>query len=194
MRFLAAFAVLLALPFPSNATTQLILHYEALQRVLAAQAFTQDGRNYVKGSKDTKCSYAYLESPRIGADNGRLQVKARFSGRSALDILGRCIGLGDSFDLTILVTPYYRDGALAFKDVSVSSNGRDGIYIRRVRTALTRSLERDFSYPLRTEAKVLLEEKRSALHRQEVVRFDVSAVQVTPAALVLALELELAVK
>jgi hypothetical protein len=190
-RVLAAFLVL---PGISGATAQLVLHYEALQRILAAQMFTQDGRKYVKGSKDARCTYAYLESPQIGAEKGRLQVKARFSGRSALDLLGRCIGLGDSFDLTILATPYYRDGAIGFKDVDVSSNGRDGVYIRGVRAALSRSLERDFAYPLRDETRRLLEEPRSELYRQELVQFDVADVHVTPYALVLVVELGLAVK
>jgi hypothetical protein len=100
--------LLLSVPIPASSGIQLVLHYEALQRILAAQLFTQDGRNYVKGSKDARCNYAYLENPVIGAEKGRLSVKARFSGRAALDLLGRCIGLGDSFDVTILATPYYR--------------------------------------------------------------------------------------
>src|SRR5687767_8596464 len=112
MRFAAPLALALALSPPARGTVQLLLHYEALQRILAAQMFSQDGRKYVRGSKDARCTYAYLEGPQIGAEKGRLQVKARFSGRSALDLLGRCIGLGDSFDLTILATPYYRDGAI----------------------------------------------------------------------------------
>ena len=36
-----------------------------------AQVFTEDGRRYVKGSKDKRCNFAYLENPRIGAANGR---------------------------------------------------------------------------------------------------------------------------
>jgi hypothetical protein len=186
--------LLLSLPVPASSGIQLVLHYEALQRILAAQLFTQDGRNYVKGSKDARCNYAYLENPVIGADKGRLSVKARFSGRAALDLLGRCIGLGDSFDVTILATPYYRDGSIAFKSVEVSSNGRDGIYIRGVRMSLSRSLERDFSYPLRDETRKLLEAPRGPLYRQELLRFDVDDLHVAPYALVLSVDFGLAVK
>jgi hypothetical protein len=170
------------------------LHYEALQRILAAQLFTQDGRKYVRGNKEARCSYAYLETPAVGADKERLSIKARFSGRSALDLLGRCIGLGDSFDVTILATPYYRDGSIGFKEVEVSSNGRDGLYIRHVRRSLRQSLERDFSYPLRDETRRVLEETRSSLYRQELLGFEVAMVQVAPTALVLTVDFGLAVK
>jgi hypothetical protein len=194
MRPLATLAFLLSLASPAPAGIQLVLHYEALQRILAAQVFTQDGRSYVKGGQSDRCSYAYLENPLIGAEKARLRIKARFSGRSAVDLLGRCIGLGDSFDLTILATPFYTNGSIAFREVDVSSNGRDGVYIRGVRRSLARSLERDFYYPLREETRKLLEERRSDLYDQQVMNFDVTGIHVAPYALVLLVEFGLAVK
>ena len=191
MRLLAFFA-LAGTAFPN---VEVLLHYQALQRILAAQMFTQDGRQYVRGSKTAKCSYAYLENPKIGAEKGQLSVQAKFSGRKALDLLGRCVGLGDSFDVTILATPYYRDGSIAFKDVSIDSNGRDGVYIRGVKKALAKSFTDSFRYPLQQEARRLLEEKRAdGLYRQEVNRFEVTAVGITPEALVLVVDFRLAVK
>lgn len=192
MRSTALLAVLLVAPRAS--AVQLILHYEALQRILAAQMFTHDGRNYVRGSKNDRCRYAYLENPQIGAEKTRLRIHARFSGRSALDLLGRCIGLGDSFDITILATPYHKDGAIAFRDVEVSSNGREGMYIRGVRRALAQSLEREFTYPLRAEARKMLEQSNGELYRQEMLQFDVADIHVTPYALVLLVDFSIAVK
>src|SRR5580704_13359233 len=97
------------------------LRFDALERIIAEQVFTQDGRKYVRGTPTTKCQFAYLEKPRIGSDNGLLRVSARFSGRAALDLLGGCIGLGDSFDLTMVAAPVVRNGAIGFKDVKVTT-------------------------------------------------------------------------
>ncbi len=37
------------------------------------------------GNKNTHCQFVYLETPHIDGDAGRLRIRARFSGRSALD-------------------------------------------------------------------------------------------------------------
>ena len=74
---------------------ELELRYAAVERVIAHQLFSQEGRLYVRGSKATKCTFAFLESQRVGSADGRLQITARFSGRSALDMFGRCLGMGD---------------------------------------------------------------------------------------------------
>jgi hypothetical protein len=114
---------------------ELEVRFEALERIVAAQLFTQDGRHYVRGSRAARCQFAYLEAPRIDSDHGRLRVRARFSGRSALDVFNSCVGLGDSFDLTLTAAPAPHDGAIVLRDVNVSTV-RDSYYIRRVRAAL----------------------------------------------------------
>jgi len=45
------------------------LRFDALERIISEQIFTQEGRKYVRGTPATKCQFAYLEAPRIGADN-----------------------------------------------------------------------------------------------------------------------------
>jgi hypothetical protein len=175
------------------AAVELEIHYAALQRILAQQMFTQDGRKYVRGTPAAKCNFAYLEHPDLrGEDGGRLHVKARFSGRSALDMLGKCVGVGDSFDLEITAVPYFHDGAIRFKDVLVESR-KDGFYIRRVRAALTHTLRSQFAYKVAEDARKILEEKRGD-YSPELKDFRVSSVRVTGEALVLSLEFTLAVK
>jgi hypothetical protein len=75
------------------------IQYSAIQKVLAQEVFTAEGRRYVQGIPAAKCSFAYLAHPEPRGEDGRLTLKARFTGRSALDLFGRCIGLGDSFDV-----------------------------------------------------------------------------------------------
>jgi len=180
------------------AAADLELRYAALERLIAEQLFTQDGRRYVRGTPAAHCQYAYLEAPHLaaasGGADGRLKFTAKFSGRSAMGLLGRCVGMGDSFDLTILASPVARKGAIAMDDVHVSTV-KDSYYIRRVRAALTDSFGRDFKFDVRDQAKKLLEQPAgNSSYKQELSDFDLSAVRVTPEALVLVVEFKLVVK
>lgn len=169
------------------------LRFDALERIISEQVFTQDGRKYVRGTPATKCQFAYLEKPHIGADNGLLRVSARFSGRTALDLFGGCIGLGDSFDLTIVAAPVVRDGAMGFKDVKVST-AKDSYYIRRVRAALTQSFAKVVKIDVKDQARKILEQTREgASYRAEMASFDLTEARVTPDALVLVVEFRLVV-
>lgn len=177
---------------------ELELRYAAIERVIADQLFSQDGRLYVRGNKTTRCKFAYLESPHVGAADGRLRVSARFSGRTALDMMGACVGLGDSFDFTMIASPIVKNGALALKEVQVSTP-RDSFYIRRVRQALTSSFSRDFKIEVRDQARHLLEQpppqgSPQPLYQRELASFDLRDVRVQPDALVLVMDFRLVVK
>jgi len=189
----AAWLLFLLAALPGFAA-DLELRFGAIERIIAAQLFTQDGRHYVRGNRSAKCQFAYLEAPHINAEDGRLRVTARFSGRSALDLFGRCMGLGDSFDLAVTASPFVRSGAIALKDVKVTTR-KDSYYIRRVRAALAQSIARDFKIEVKEQARQLLEqpdERRS--YQQELASFDLDDVRVIPDALVLVVEFRLIVK
>jgi hypothetical protein len=187
---------------PSCAAAELELRFAALERIVAAQLFTQDGRHYVRGSRTTRCQFAYLETPHIDSDQGRLRVRARFSGSSKVDLMGRCVGLGDSFELTLTGIPASRSGAIVLRDVQISTP-RDSYYIRRVRAALSQSISKDFKIEVRDQARRLLEQQndtspdaapKAALYKQELASFDLGEIRVTPDALVLVVEFRLVVK
>jgi hypothetical protein len=173
------------------------LRFDAMERIIAEQVFTQDGRKYVRGTPATRCQFAYLEAPRIGSvtsDNASLlRVSARFSGRTAFDLLGGCIGLGDSFDLTIVAAPVVRAGAMGFKDVKVTTT-KDSYYIRRVRAALTQSFAKDVEIDVKDQARKILEQTREgASYKAEMASFNLTDVRVTPDALVLVIDFRLVV-
>jgi hypothetical protein len=179
----------------ASAATEVELYYTALQRMISAQLFTQEGRRYVRGSKDARCSYAYLENPRVGEAGGRLRIESRFSGRSALNVFGKCVGLGDSFDLIILATPVYRGGAMVFKDVYVETRGKETLYVRSVRTTLARTLDRDLRWPVEGLARQILETHASTLPMEKTMgRFDVTGIRVQKDSLVLVVDFLLQVK
>jgi hypothetical protein len=168
------------------------LRYAALERIIAQQLFTQEGRHYVRGSRATKCQFAYLEAPHIDSDNGRLRVKARFSGRTALDVFGGCVGLGDSFDLTLTAMPIARDGTIRLSQVNVSTP-KDSYYIRRVRSALIQAASKDFKIEVRDQARKIMNQTGPSFE-QEMASFDLGDVRVTPDALVLSVEFRVVIK
>jgi hypothetical protein len=192
---IAVLAASLLLVSSSPAAVEIRIYYSAIERILSEQVFTQEGRRYVKGTSHDKCSYAFLEKPKVSAQTGRLVVHARFSGRSARNWFGRCVGLGDDFDLAIAAVPYYREGIIALRDVSVTSPGRDGFYIRRVRAALAQSLTQQFQYHVIDDARRMLEQTpEKAPYHQQLTRFQVSQVRAADDALELQLDLSLAVR
>ena len=170
------------------------IRYSALERMVAAQMFTEDGRRYVRGDKAAKCQYAYLEAPKLSAAADRLQVTARFSGRSAMDLFSRCMGMGDSFNVTITAVPVPRKGAIAFQDTQITT-AKDSYYIRRVRSAMMRTFDQDFKIEIKDQARRLLEQPASgAVYQQELKNLDLNAIRVTQDALVLVVDFKLVVK
>ncbi len=174
---------------------ELHIQFNALERMLAETVFTQDGRRYVHGDKNNKCNFAYLEKPQVRGDAGRLTIRARFTGRSALNALGVCVGLGDAFNAVISATPEFHDGNIVLAKVASASDGKTGIYIRRVCAALSSSLGRDFRYPISTQFQKALEDPSiQPTYPRQLRNFQVPAIRVSDEALVLVLDFELTVK
>ena len=74
-----------------------------------------------------------------------------------MDLFSRCVGMGDSFTVTITAVPVPRKGAIAFQDTQVSTP-KDSYYIRRVRSAMMRTFDQDFKIEIRDQARRLLEQ------------------------------------
>ncbi len=184
-------ALVFALPaFPAD----LVLRYGALERLIAAQVFTEEGRKWVKGNAKTPCQFAYLEHPRIGGEGERLKIIAKFTGRSAIGVFGGCVGVGDAFDFTLSAVPVPSNGEISLRDVRVTT-AKDSFYIRRVRTALEANFGRDFRIQVKDQAKKLLEQPQAgAAFQQELAGFNLNGVRVQSDALVLEVEFKLVVK
>src|ERR1022692_3730199 len=186
--------LLLTLCLPARAV-ELHLQYGALERMIAEAVFTQEGRRYVYHDKSDKCNFAYLEKPQIQGADGRLRIRAKFTGRSALNVIGQCVGLGDAFVVVVTATPQYRDGNIVLQNVVAASESKTGIYIRRVCPILGASLARDFKYPLAAEAKRILEDSSGQPgYKRELHDFQVPAIRVTTDALVIQADFALVVK
>jgi hypothetical protein len=197
MRYANRFFLVLLMagcPQPARAV-ELHLQFGALERMIAETVFTQEGRRYVYHDKSDKCNFAYLEKPQIQGADGRLRIRAKFTGRSALNVIGQCVGLGDAFVVVVTATPQYRDGNIVLQNVVAASESKTGIYIRRVCGILGASLARDFKYPLAAEAQRILQDSSGQPgYKRELRDFQVPALRVTNDALVIQADFALIVK
>lgn len=174
---------------------ELKIEFQALERILGEQVFTQDGRKYVHGTASNRCNFAYLEKPHVAEADGLLRIRAKFTGRSALNLFGQCAGLGDAFTVAITTAPVYKDGAIGLSKVQAVSEDRDGFYVRRVCAALAASLARDFKYPIAAAAKSALEDPGAQPgYPRELRNFRVTDIRVTSEGVTLSLDFELTVK
>jgi len=187
--------LLLACCLPAAGAVELHIQFGALERMLAESIFTQDGRKYVKNDRSNKCNFAYLEKPQVRGDGGKLRIRARFTGRSALNMFGQCVGLGDAFNVAIVAMPQYRDGNLALGEIKVESEDKTGYYIRRVCAAISGTLGHDFRYPIAHEFQRTLEDPAiQPSYPRSLREFRVSEVRVGAEDLVLVVDFELTVK
>jgi hypothetical protein len=171
------------------------IQFGALERMLSEQVFTQEGRRYVRGAKTDKCNFAYLEKPEVRGEGGRLRMRAHFSGRAALNLIGQCVGMGDAFDVVITAVPVYKAGAVSLQEVKVVGDGRTSYYIRKVCAAMESSLAHDFKYALEHDALAMLENPQAQPgYKREVRKFTVPEIRVTDDALVLAIDFVMVVK
>jgi hypothetical protein len=190
-----AAVILLAFFARPARAVDLKVQFPALERLLGEQVFTQDGRRYVHGGKNNKCNFAYLEKPHVEGADGKLRFHAKFTGQTALNMFGQCVGVGDAFDVEIAAIPVFKDGNIGLSEVAVSSKPRDGFYIRRVCAAMAGSLARDFRYPLAAATKTALENPGAQPgYPRELRAFRVTGIRVTNDALVLEMDFELTVK
>src|ERR1700677_4488759 len=191
IRALRPIALFLSLA-PLAQPVELHIQFAALERMLSEQLFTQDGRRYVHGSAATKCNFAYLEKPHFQGADGKLRIRAKFTGRSALNMFGQCVGLGDAFTAAITAVPQYKDGNIGLGNVAAASEDHTGYYVRRVCAALSSSLARDFRYPIGAAAKSALEDPGAQPgYPRELRNFRVTEIRVTGDALVLVVDFEL---
>ena len=187
--------LLLATAWSAPAQVELHLTFGVLQKVIGAQVFTEDGRKYVRGGKDKRCSFAYLENPRVGEADGRLVVRAKFSGRSAMTVLGQCVGMGDSFDVVVRMTPYADKSLLRLREVEVTSDGKRGMYARAVCKQLAATIPRVLIYDFAPDFKRALEAEQPGVpFRKNVDDLIVQAMRVSKEALVLQLGLKLTLR
>ncbi len=185
---------LAGLAAPAGAV-ELTLTYGALERVIWARLLTQGGRYYLEGSSTDDCRYALVQEPKVSAQGNRLAVRFVFSGRAAARVAGRCVGPGDTLEVTASGLPRYEAGEIRLADLRLSAP--ESGYFKLVAPLLQSRLRERLSYPLRAELEQALGAAAVAAGsplRPRLVSLGVGSILVEAQRLRLSVDLSLAVE
>lgn len=180
--------LLFLLPLLAQAI-ELEIRFPLLEQQLANQLFTQDGKRYVKGDPKSHCNFAYLAKPRFAGRDGKLVIRATFTGRSSLDVFGKCVGFGDSFEFEVLSGLETKDGTLLLVDPRVRILSKDSFYSRQVAKALQTSIRDAVKYPIREELrKLLAAASSSSAYKISLKKLEIRSLSIQADALVVDLD------
>jgi len=130
------------------------LSYPALDALVLKAMFVQEGRYYLDGDPGQRCRYVFLESPRAGADGGRLTLQMRLSARAAVEFRGRCVGPADSMEVVVSGLPTVAAGEVFLSDLTVDAPGR--AYLERLTTFVEQDLRQRLRFSVRPELEAAL--------------------------------------
>ena len=112
-----------------------------------------------------------------------------------MTVLGQCVGMGDSFDVVVRMTPYADKSLLRLREVEVTSDGKRGMYARAVCKQLASTIPRVLIYDFAPDFKRALEAEQPGVpFRKNVDDLIVQAMRVSREALVLQLGLKLTLR
>jgi len=88
----------------------------AIEKMLLEELFIDRGRYPLL--KETRCQFAYLDSPAVTIAQGRVRIKVRLSGRLAVEAGGECVGGGAEIVwLTVSGKPTYAAQKIGLADI-----------------------------------------------------------------------------
>ena len=98
--------------------SEMTIHNTAIQKMLMDELFIDKGRYHLIGQ--TACQYAYVDSPAVTISQGRVRIKARVSGKLALEVGGQCVGSsGDVVRVAISGLPNFSGEKIVLTDIKV---------------------------------------------------------------------------
>ena len=175
------FCTLISLPIVA---IEMEIRFPLLEKQLSQQLFTNDGKRYVKGNFQNKCNFAYLAEPHFGSREGKLLIKAKFTGRSSMSFFGKCLGFGDSFAFEVLSDLTTKDGTLLLLSPKIKGLSSDTFYSRQVLRALQGSIGEAIRYPIREELRKLLVAGTSGSpYKITISRLEIRGIQILPESL-----------
>jgi hypothetical protein len=168
--------LLLASPGASMAV-EVTLHSSAIGKLVEERVFNQDGRKYLFGNPDTRCMRAYLYDPRVSIDAGRLILRSKFNGILGQELNEDCLGLSESFPVTMTGVPYFRGGTMGLEQIQISGLSDIPQFNDYITRFFEEELHRIFSHDLNEEIRNLIAQNRGAIpYDVEVLDLDISRI------------------
>ena len=162
---MAALAALLACG--SAGASELFFAHGAVARALYDALMVTEGRWFIQGQSPEDCSHVFLQDPRVDAVESRLRITFLFSGRAAAAVGGRCVGAGDSFDISVTGVPTFAEGELLLADPRVDAHGRK--LFQTVAPLVEAALRDRLRYPLRNAVDWAVHDLRERTGRHVVL-------------------------
>ena len=177
--------ILAVLPCAFGEALEVKIPYTVVLKEVERQMFT-GGRSYLSGDKTDTCDYAYLENPRMFSQDGRLALQARFNGKTGREVLGKCVGVGKSFDIVVTGRPVYSEGILRFSEAKIEfANSVADAVFGKLLDGFARDLEEQLKFPLKADVQQLSQtlSRGAAGYSLRVEKFTVTAIDVLPDAI-----------
>lgn len=146
LHFLAGISVVLFACQAAGADSEVTIQNTAIQKMLMDQVFV-DGGKYIL-MRQSRCQFAYLESPLVVISRGRVRIRSRLTGLLGTEVSGECTGTGDAFDVTVSGRPYFSGENLGLTEIRV-----DNVSNELYRIVLQQFL--DFALPKALEINLL---------------------------------------
>jgi hypothetical protein len=117
VRALAGVLLIVSLAsFAAGTASELTIRNTAIEKMLLEELFIDRGRYQL--IKETRCQFAYLDSPAVTISQGRVRIKVRLSGRLAMEVAEQCVGGGsDVVRLTVSGRPVYSGEKIGLTDI-----------------------------------------------------------------------------
>ena len=102
--------------FAAGTASELTIRNTAIEKMLLEELFIDHGRYHL--IKETRCQFAYLDSPAVTISQGRVRIKVRLSARLAMEVGEQCVGSGsDVVQLTVSGKPVYAGEKIGLTDI-----------------------------------------------------------------------------
>ncbi|MBI1397190.1 MAG: hypothetical protein GC151_14555 [Betaproteobacteria bacterium] len=96
---------------------ELVITNAAILKALQREAFSDGRMDLVPASA---CNHAYLTSPAVVIERGRVVLGAKLTGRAGVQAGTGCLGgLGDTIDIVASGRPFFRDGRIGLEDLRI---------------------------------------------------------------------------
>ena len=173
----AGVALTVALGGAPLQASELVFSHGAVARGLYDALMVSDGRWFVQGESQEDCSHAFLQDPRVDAVGERLRITFLFSGRAAAPVGGRCVGAGDTFDITVTGVPTFAEGELLLADPKIDAPDRK---LFKALAPIVQAAVRDrLRYPLRNAMDWAVHDLRERTgHHVVLDEFELSQIEV----------------
>ena len=101
-----------------GSVSEISIQNTAIEKMLMEELFIDRGRYNLL--QETRCQYAYLDSPSVTISQGRVRIKVRLSGKLAVEVGEQCVGgSSDVVRLTVSGKPTYAGEKIGLTDIRV---------------------------------------------------------------------------